>query len=98
MPKFSANLTLLFNELDFLDRFQAAKDAGFKGVEYLFPLRSPNAGRGEPGTGEINYPFLFAFIDKLGYLRLDRLRIQARQRYRAGPRLDQTLPVTQERA
>jgi hydroxypyruvate isomerase len=37
MPKFAANLTMLFNEVDFLDRFKAAKDAGFKGVEYLFP-------------------------------------------------------------
>jgi hydroxypyruvate isomerase len=37
MPKFNANLTMLFNEVDFLDRFRAAKDAGFKGVEYLFP-------------------------------------------------------------
>jgi hydroxypyruvate isomerase len=37
MPNFCANLTLLFNEVDFLDRFRAARDAGFKGVEYLFP-------------------------------------------------------------
>jgi hydroxypyruvate isomerase len=37
MPKFNANLSMLFNEVDFLDRFEAAKDAGFKGVEYLFP-------------------------------------------------------------
>jgi hydroxypyruvate isomerase len=37
MPKFAANLTMLFNELPFLDRFQAAREAGFKGVEYLFP-------------------------------------------------------------
>ena len=37
MPKFAANLTMLFNEVDFLDRFKAAKEAGFKGVEYLFP-------------------------------------------------------------
>ena len=37
MPKFNANLTMLFNEVDFLDRFRAARDAGFKGVEYLFP-------------------------------------------------------------
>jgi hydroxypyruvate isomerase len=28
---------MLFNELPFLDRFEAARDAGFKGVEYLFP-------------------------------------------------------------
>jgi hydroxypyruvate isomerase len=37
MPKFAANLTMLFNELPFLDRFEAAAKAGFKGVEYLFP-------------------------------------------------------------
>lgn len=37
MPKFAANLTMLFNEADFLDRFAAAATAGFKGVEYLFP-------------------------------------------------------------
>ncbi len=37
MPKFAANLTMLFNELPFLNRFAAAKAAGFSGVEYLFP-------------------------------------------------------------
>ena len=37
MPKFAANLTMLFNEVDFLDRFEAAAKAGFRGVEYLFP-------------------------------------------------------------
>ena len=37
MPKFAANLTMLFNELPFLDRFAAAKNAGFGGVVYLFP-------------------------------------------------------------
>jgi hydroxypyruvate isomerase len=37
MPKFAANLTMLFNEVDFLDRFDAAAKAGFRGVEYLFP-------------------------------------------------------------
>jgi hydroxypyruvate isomerase len=37
MPKFDANLSMLFNEVDFLDRFQAAAQAGFTGVEYLFP-------------------------------------------------------------
>ncbi len=37
MPKFAANLSMLFNEVDFLDRFKGAADAGFKGVEYLFP-------------------------------------------------------------
>ena len=37
MPKFAANLTMLFGELPFLGRFAAAKAAGFSGVEYLFP-------------------------------------------------------------
>lgn len=37
MPKFCANLSMLFNEVDFLDRFEAAANAGFTGVEYLFP-------------------------------------------------------------
>lgn len=37
MPKFCANLTMLWNELDFMDRFAAAARAGFEGVEYLFP-------------------------------------------------------------
>jgi hydroxypyruvate isomerase len=37
MPRFAANLTMLYNEVDFLDRFAAAGQAGFQGVEYLFP-------------------------------------------------------------
>ena len=37
MPQFAANLTMLFNELPFLERFAAAKAAGFNAVEYLFP-------------------------------------------------------------
>ena len=37
MLKFSANLSMLFNEVDFLARFGKAAQAGFKGVEYLFP-------------------------------------------------------------
>ena len=37
MLKFAANLTWLFQEWDFLDRFAAAADAGFTAVEYLFP-------------------------------------------------------------
>jgi len=41
MPKFAANLTMLFNEVDFIDRFGAAAKAGFKGVEYLFPYAYP---------------------------------------------------------
>ncbi len=37
MPKFAANLSLLFNELPFLDRFEAAAAAGFNAVEFMFP-------------------------------------------------------------
>ena len=37
MPKFAANLSMMFNEVDFLDASGAASKAGFKGVEYLFP-------------------------------------------------------------
>ena len=37
MPRFAANLTLLFNEVAFLDRFAAAAQAGFDAVEFLFP-------------------------------------------------------------
>ncbi len=37
MPKFAANLTMLFTEVPFVDRFAAAAHAGFTGVEYLFP-------------------------------------------------------------
>lgn len=37
MPKFAANLSMMFNEHDFLDRFAAASKCGFRGVEFLFP-------------------------------------------------------------
>jgi hydroxypyruvate isomerase len=37
VPRFAANLTMLFNEVDFLDRFEAAAGVGFRAVEYLFP-------------------------------------------------------------
>ena len=36
MPKFAANLTMLYNEHDFIDRFAAAAADGFKAVEFLF--------------------------------------------------------------
>lgn len=41
MPKFAANLTMMFNEWDFIDRFNAAADAGFDAVEFLFPYDLP---------------------------------------------------------
>ena len=41
MPKFAANLSMMFQDLGFLDRFDAAAEAGFKGVEFLFPYDHP---------------------------------------------------------
>ncbi|MEK9724704.1 MAG: TIM barrel protein, partial [Rhodospirillaceae bacterium] len=43
MLNFAANLTMMFNELPFRDRFGAAKTAGFSGVEFLFPYDDPAA-------------------------------------------------------
>ena len=41
MTQLAANLTMLYNEVDFLDRFAAAAASGFRGVEYLFPYAYP---------------------------------------------------------
>ncbi len=43
MPRFAANLSMLFTELPFLDRFGRAADAGFEAVEFLFPYAWPAA-------------------------------------------------------
>ena len=47
MPKLAANLTMMFNEVPFLDRFGVAAKAGFRGVEYLFPYDFPKEAIGE---------------------------------------------------
>ena len=41
MPRFAANLTMLFTDKPFLDRFAAASAAGFRAVEFLFPYDHP---------------------------------------------------------
>jgi len=41
MPRFAANLSMMFTEVPFLERFAAAAKAGFTGVEYLFPYDFP---------------------------------------------------------
>ncbi len=41
MPKFAANLTMLFTEVPFLERFERAASAGFTAVEFLFPYAWP---------------------------------------------------------
>ncbi|WP_371732128.1 hypothetical protein [Serratia sp. Z4] len=43
MPKFSANLSMLFTEVDFMQRFRRAKEQGFSAVEYMFPYDYPIA-------------------------------------------------------
>src|SRR5258708_2525919 len=47
MPRFAANLSMMFNEVPFLDRFEAAAGAGFTSVEFLFPYDHPAAVVGE---------------------------------------------------
>src|SRR3954468_23346989 len=47
MPRFAANLSMMFNEVPFLDRFEAAAKAGFTAVEFLFPYDHPAEAVGE---------------------------------------------------
>ena len=53
MPRFAANLTMMFNEVPFLDRFDAAAKAGFTAVEFLFPYDHPaeEVGKRLKGAG-----------------------------------------------
>ena len=41
MPRFSINISMLFGERPFLERFAAAREAGFEYVEYMFPYEHP---------------------------------------------------------
>lgn len=43
MPRLAANLSMMYNEHDFLQRFAAAAKDGFRGVEFLFPYAHPAA-------------------------------------------------------
>ncbi|MFH5926235.1 2-oxo-tetronate isomerase [Roseomonas xinghualingensis] len=43
MPRFAANISLMFTEVPFLDRFDRARAAGFEAVEFLFPYTHPAA-------------------------------------------------------
>lgn len=42
MPRFAANLSMMFAEMPFMERFDAARAAGFRAVEYLFPYDFPS--------------------------------------------------------
>ena len=46
-----------------------------------------NPGRNEPGTGEINYPFLFGHIDRIGYGGWIGCEYKPAGRHRGRPRL-----------
>ena len=43
MPRLAANLSMMFKEVQFIDRFAAARKAAFDGVEFLFPYEHPPA-------------------------------------------------------
>jgi len=43
MPRFAANISLMFTEVPFLERFDRARAAGFEAVEFLFPYAHPAA-------------------------------------------------------
>jgi hydroxypyruvate isomerase len=57
MPRFAANLSMMFGEIPFLERFAAARKAGFAGVEFLFPYAFDKAEilarRKEAGLAQI---------------------------------------------
>ncbi|MGV6849635.1 MAG: hydroxypyruvate isomerase family protein [Marinibacterium sp.] len=55
MPRLAANLSLLWSELPFLDRFAAAADAGFAGAEILFPY--------DIAAGEVRRALLASGLD-----------------------------------
>ena len=65
MPKFAANLTMLFGEQPFLDRFAAAKAAGFSGVEYLFPYDFDKAELREQllALSDLEQTFSYCLLD-----------------------------------
>ena len=77
----SACIEMIFTELDFYDRFFAAKKAGFKSIEgriianirdfheyfgYIHVAGAP--GRMESGTGKINFKKVFETLQEVGYL------------------------------
>ncbi|BDY96820.1 hypothetical protein MUTS15_54770 [Escherichia coli] len=60
MPRFAANLSMMFTEVPFIERFAAARKAGFDAVEFLFPYdyspANPAATGAKPSdTGAVQY-------------------------------------------
>jgi len=68
MPKLSVNLSMLFTEVDFSERFERAAKAGFKATEYLFPYSWEIDRLGEQlDRYDLQLSNLFRFIDEAGY-------------------------------
>jgi 2-dehydrotetronate isomerase len=82
MPRFCANLSMLFTELPLLDRFEAAHAAGFEGVEILFPYDDP-------------VPLMQAKLDRTG-LTLVLINCPP-PNYTGGPRGFAAVPGLEER-
>ena len=82
MPRFCANLSMLFTERPFLDRFAAARQAGFAGVEALFPYDVPAP----------------AILERLDATGLEMVLINAPPpNYAGGPRGFAAVPGLEER-
>lgn len=85
MPRFAANLSMMFQEMPFLDRFSAAGKAGFKGVEFLFPYEFDKAEitrrRDDAGLAQILFNTPPGDWDKgeRGFAALPRKRDQFRR-------------------
>ncbi len=61
MPRFAANLSMMFTEVPFIERFAAARKAGFDAVEFLFPydystlqIQNPTLALFNTAPGDIN--------------------------------------------
>jgi hypothetical protein len=88
MPRFAANLSMLYPELPFLDRFAAAARDGFEGVEFLFPYEhapevlADRLQAARPAAGAVQRA-----ARQLGWRRArDGLPARPREEFRAGIR------------
>lgn len=97
MARFAANLTLLFNELPMLERFDAASRAGFQGAEILFPydLAAPELRRAARGAGLdvvlINCPPPNWAGGPRGFAAIPELRDRFRRDFERALRVAETL-------
>lgn len=81
MPKLAANLSMMFTEWDFLDRFQAAADHGFRGVEFLSPFEysADAVARAREAAGVETVLFNLPFIpEERGFAALPHRKAEFR--------------------